>query len=210
MPARTKPLLKSFTAFCALVFICICLNDLVFQVSAREEGQGKESKNRNVDRKEDETRKIIRTDLGGGLESITVIHFENGQVFATLKKFKRHGTVVMSYASHPTLGKGMRSYYQNGKAVMYEEFDDDGRIGMLMLLDADGSPAEVFERRKDGTTLPVGTERLKEFKEGVNFIEDVFGPIANAVKKGNEEEAQRLIREAIEERKRGGAPVPPE
>jgi|GEM_PF-4159736 len=181
MPARTKPLLKSFTAFCALVFICICLKDLVFDVSAREEGQGKESKNRNVDRKEDETRKTIRSDLGGGLESIAVIHFENGQVFSTLKKFKRHGTVVMSYASHPSIGKGMRSYYQNSKAIMYEEFDNDGRIGMLMLLDADGSRTEIFERRKDGTTLPISTERLEEIKQGGTLAKEMFGSIANAV-----------------------------
>ena len=154
MPVRFKPLLKSFTAFCAVVFICIYFNALAFEVSAREEGQGKETKNRNVDRKEDETRKSIRTDLEGGLESIETIELEDGQVVSTIKTFKRHGTVVMSYCSHPRWGKGMRLYYQNGKATMYEEFDTDGRIGMLMLLDADGSPAEVFERRKDGTTLP--------------------------------------------------------
>jgi hypothetical protein len=182
------------------------LNDLVFQVSAREEGQGKESTNRNVNRKEDEGRKIIRSDLGGGLESIAVIHFENGQVFATLKEFKRHGTVVMSYASHPTLGTGMRSYYQNGKVVMNEEFDNEGRIGMLILLDADGSPTEIFERLKDGTTLPISSERLEDIKKGGKLAKEMFGPIADAVLREDQKEAKRLISEAIEELKQDDAP----
>ena len=63
---------------------------------------------------------------------------------------------------------------------------------------------------RDGKTeqlSPVSTERLEEFKQGVKLVEDVFGPIADAVQKGNDKEAQRLIHEAIGERKRG---VPPE
>ena len=55
---------------------------------------------------------------------------------------------------------------------------------------------------------PISTERLEEIKQGGKLAKEMFGPIADAVQKGNEKEAQRLIREAIEDRKRDV--VPPE
>lgn len=206
MSARHRLLLKSFINFCTIAFICFNMNVLVFEVPVQGENQGQEFKNRNVDRKDDEEHKTIRTDLGGGLESILVIHFENGREFATLNKFKRHGTDVMSYSYYPTMGIGTRKYYQNGKVTMYEEFDSEGRIGILFILNADGSPAEVFERQEDGTTLPISTKRLEEMKQGGKFAKELFDPIADAVENENEKEAKRLISKAIEELNQGVAP----
>jgi hypothetical protein len=86
-----------------------------------------------------------------------------------------------------------------------EVFDKDGRVETLILLDNNGSMAEVFERKNDGTIRPVGSGRLKEIKEAVAFVHETFAPIVDGAMKGTEKkEMLRLIEDAARKAQRFG------
>jgi len=83
-----------------------------------------------------------------------------------------------------------------------EVFDEDGRAEMLILLGPGGTPIEIFERKKDGTILPVGCDRLVEMKKGAKLISETFGPIVEAARTGTDEQRMRgLVEDAVQKTK---------
>jgi len=143
-----------------------------------------------------------RVDLGDGLELSESIQCENGVVRSRNGEVTRNGETLLEYSFLPELELACRRYYYNGKDVAFESVSMDGRLESLILTDADGNIAEVFERQENGTILPVGCEQLEKIKNGEKLIEETFTPIADAAKKGNadEQEVRELVEDAVRKR----------
>jgi hypothetical protein len=143
--------------------------------------------------------------LGDGLELIETAESKNDEVSSRHVKVTRGGETVLTCSSVTQLGKGIRTYYHDGKEVVSEILDKEAGVEMLILVGTDRMPIEVFERKKDGTVLPVGSDRLAEIKKGVKLISKTFGPVAEAAMKGtDEQEMRRLVGDAVRKARKAG------
>jgi hypothetical protein len=143
-----------------------------------------------------------RVDLGDGVELIETSESRNGEVVSRYTKVTRKGETLLTCSWVTQLGKGIRTYYHDGKEVVSEVLDKDGGVEMLILVGTGRTPIEVFERKKDGTILPVGSDRLDEMKKGAKLISETFGPIVEAARKGTDEQRMRgLVEDAVEKAK---------
>ncbi len=140
----------------------------------------------------------MRVDLGGGLELEELTEFKDGKVTLIGKTFKRHGVVIMDHISLPELGDEVRTYYSNGQPILGEGIGDDGRVETSLVMKADGTPIEAFERNKDGDMVPISSDRLHTWIRMYHLVEDTITSIAEAGQQGDEERASQLIDEAIE------------
>jgi hypothetical protein len=143
------------------------------------------------------------TDFGAGLELFETTRLRSGKVVSTLKRYMRNGQMTMTeYSSPEVMEKAARAYYQNGKEIMAEQLDREGHVESMVFIGADGQPTEMFERKPDGTTRPVSTERLEKEKRGAKLFQKTFGPVAEAAKRGDEKQISQRVDEAIEKIKK--------
>jgi hypothetical protein len=134
--------------------------------------------------------------LGDGVELWDTAESRGGEVVSRHTKVTRNGETLLTCSSVAKLRKAIRTYYHDGKEILSEVLDEDGNVETLILVGKDQTPLEVYERKKDGTTLPVGSERLKEMQKGEHLIRETFRPIARAVRDGTDE---RQIRDLVED-----------
>jgi hypothetical protein len=147
--------------------------------------------------------KIKHIDLGEGIESNEYTETEGTQIVSRVVKTTRDGELLCTDSSVKKLGQGVRMYYHNGKPVLGEVYNKDGIVEMLILVSEDGMPTEVFERKADGSTLPVGKNKLEQMKSGVRVIFETFGPVAEAVRKReNRSEIKKKIKDSIDRAKK--------
>jgi hypothetical protein len=200
---KTKVVLTRilFLSVCLLagLFIVLTFGDQTFGPKDGQGGKGHQAS-------EDRT-KINRVDLGNGLELTETVESNNGETLSQFVKVTRNGETLVTWSSVKNLGQGMRTYYHNGKEVMSEVFGKDGAIEMIILVGPDRTPIEVFERKKDGTTLPVSSEQLEKLKDQVKLIDETFGPIAEAVRKrSDQQKMQKLVEDAVEKAQKASGP----
>ena len=189
MKVKTKVLLGLFLCFCAFM----CIATYLHTPSTNGSTFGDEQDAPPI---QPGTRRV---DLGDGLELVETVECENDELLCRRGKVTRQGETLLEYSSIPSLGIDLRQYYHNGKEVVSEALDEDGRLETLILTDTDGMMIEAFERQKDGTILPLGSKRLEEMKRAGKLIDETFGPIVEAAKKGNadEQEIRGLVEDAV-------------
>ncbi len=200
MKMKTKLLLGSFLCFCAFICIAIYLHTPSTNGSTFQDEQ-------DAPPIQPGTRRV---DLGDGLELVETVECENGEVLYRRGKVTREGETLLVYTLIPSLGMGTRDYYHDGKEVASEVLDKDGRVKGVILMDTDGMMIEAFERQKDGIILPLGCEGLEEMKKAGRLIDETFGPIVEAAKKGtaDEQEIRGLVEDAVKKAKKAAEQSP--
>lgn len=145
---------------------------------------------------DDESRETKRIDLGEGLELVETTFYREGKLAARVKTYKRAGTLIMAQYSVSLGATDTINYYRHGKAILSEFVDKDEHL--MIVSDENGTPIEVYERHKDGTTAPVSSKKLRQLQKEHKFMEAIFAPIANAAQHGDEAKALKHVDDAIE------------
>jgi len=105
----------------------------------------------------------------------------DGVVISRYGKVLRGNEVIFAYSWDKAYGQGGRSYYHSGKELLCEADEDgDGVSDLLIFFDSKHVPIEVFTRGKDGSVLPVSSQRLESIRRAYEAFDNVIGPAIDA------------------------------
>ena len=160
-----------------------------------------------------EVRVVRDDDLGSGIKVLEAEkrYGENGRQLlrsVTVTRDKQKMILFVETLRDSKRESASRFYLHNGSTVLQEADEDgDGFFELTVFYDKDGLLTEMFERKKDGTVLPVSSSRLEESKRADKDLTKFVAPLKEIADKGiRGPAAKKIIEGMIEKAVKSGLP----